>query len=458
MTSVLMPPRPPPPPGNGLIKIVQLNMGRNSAVNLQLLNYCRENGVDIALAQEPYTFRGRLPDLDSPPLRYSLSDGAVRLGNNSTLHGAAIIVFNNSLQVLARTDLDSENFAVCTVTLGTVSINLVSAYFKFRIPTSTHLTELSNILNSLSGNIIVAADVNAHSERWFSDNTNPKGLAVSNFLDHYGMFIINSPSDFFTFHGPRGSSNIDITVSSDPSFIHDWSIVPDRTSSDHAIIRFTVSLGGTFTGSVKPLRYLVKKANWSTFSTHLISALSVHYPPALSSLNDKASALTRVVTEAADAAIPKACAPRISTPPWWTRELGSLRLSLRRAARHRYAPSGGFTEEYLRARNTFVSAVRKAKLSSWKRHCTEGASSMWGPLYKWMRKGTIRSVIPASLVKADGSHTTSMAETAEVLLESLIPNDPHLPSTSLAPLTENQFPILCTYDDLKTALWKCSPT
>lgn len=37
------------------LSIVQLNMGRNSVVNEQLLDYAMSMNVDVALLQEPYT-------------------------------------------------------------------------------------------------------------------------------------------------------------------------------------------------------------------------------------------------------------------------------------------------------------------------------------------------------------------------------------------------------------------
>lgn len=56
MTTAIISQRPSPPPRSILsnISVVQLNMGRNSAVNLQLLEYCLDNKVDVALVQEPY--------------------------------------------------------------------------------------------------------------------------------------------------------------------------------------------------------------------------------------------------------------------------------------------------------------------------------------------------------------------------------------------------------------------
>lgn len=65
------------------------------------------------------------------------------------------------------------SFAICTVTIVNISFNLVATYFKFRTPTSVHLRKLEIILNALDGHSITAADVNAHSDRWFSTHADP---------------------------------------------------------------------------------------------------------------------------------------------------------------------------------------------------------------------------------------------------------------------------------------------
>lgn len=153
------------------------------------------------------------------------------------MHGAAIVIFNKSLRVLSRDDLDSENFVIINISSSTSSVNLVSAYFKYRTPTATHIATLGNILDSLDGNTIIAMDSNAKSDRWFSDVTDPKGVRVSNFIDERGLFLVNVPSLFHTFRGPRGTSNIDITATYNVEALLNWRVVPNRTSSDHSIIR-----------------------------------------------------------------------------------------------------------------------------------------------------------------------------------------------------------------------------
>lgn len=160
------------------LRIVQLNMGRNSMANGQLSDFCARQNIDLALVQEPYTKHGRMPDFNGLPIRHFLCNGEVRAGNNSTIHGAAIIIFNPAIQVVSRDDLSSVNFAVCSVTVGDSSLNLISAYFKFRTPTAVHTQKLDSILGTLIGDTIIAADVNAHTERWFFPRTDPRGLLV----------------------------------------------------------------------------------------------------------------------------------------------------------------------------------------------------------------------------------------------------------------------------------------
>jgi len=68
--------------------------------------------------------------------RIILTPGVKKKGGNNVLHGAAIIIFNPALTVLARDDLTCDNFVVVNVSMvGNQKIQLISAYFKYREPT-----------------------------------------------------------------------------------------------------------------------------------------------------------------------------------------------------------------------------------------------------------------------------------------------------------------------------------
>jgi len=49
---------------------------------------------------------------------------------------------------------------------------------------------------------------------------------------------------------------------------------------------------------------------------------------------------------------------------------------------------------------------------------------VWSPVYGWAKRGgTCVDVIPSSLKKADGTFTSTLAETGGRLLEVLVPRD-----------------------------------
>lgn len=101
------------------LKIVQLNMGRASAVNDRLLDYCQRRAIDIAMVQEPYINRGKLTGFEVTPFKYFLSKATKRRGRTEYLdHGAAIIVFHSDLVVVPREVGSTKTSSVLTWTVG----------------------------------------------------------------------------------------------------------------------------------------------------------------------------------------------------------------------------------------------------------------------------------------------------------------------------------------------------
>jgi len=90
---------------NHKIRIAQVNTARTATANEDILRYAQREKIDVVLMQEPYVRRGRLVGLETSPIRIILSPGVQQRGAQSILHGAAIVVFNLALTVLARNDL-----------------------------------------------------------------------------------------------------------------------------------------------------------------------------------------------------------------------------------------------------------------------------------------------------------------------------------------------------------------
>lgn len=433
------------------LSVVQLNMGRQAAVNDQLLHYCLSNHVDIALVQEPYTRQGRLVDLNAAPIRSSLSKGAIRPGSHALIHGAAIIVFNPRLKIVARPDLSTLNFAAAILSLGSSTVSCISGYFRYRHPTETHIAELRNLLDKLPAPWLISIDSNAHSTDWFCRRSNYKGRLVEDFIADYQLTCHNRPSALTTFDGPRGNTNIDLTLTSAgiAAMISSWRIIGDATTSDHNLLAFT--LGGLSQGTFLTRRPRLNErlADWPLFITRLNSLLSSQ--PSSDSAEILSANLHQALIAASTAAIPRQHGAVRPKPPWWNSDISAARRALKSAARVRHL----HPREYSSARNRFTALLRGAKSSSWKRFCSTKSPTPWGRLFHWMKSGSATHEIPSAITTADGTLTTNMDETVHTLLNSVIPNDPGTAPHDLDDGPHTYEP--CTSEELFRALRNIRP-
>lgn len=210
-------------------------MSRSIAVADELCCICSRNSVDIALECEPYIRQDRLTGLE---------DGVNRLIKSkiNNIHGiwAAIVVFNQIIEVMAKLQLGNEFFSVASIAIS--GQEPVSGYFQYRRDTADFKEFLCGIGAALAPRVTFALDVNASSVRWHGQTTNAKGRVVENMIDRLGLIIMNKPQQPYTFNGNRGRSNIDITLGSDriPHAIDGWASLADVTSSDHSVIVYDI--------------------------------------------------------------------------------------------------------------------------------------------------------------------------------------------------------------------------
>jgi len=104
-------------------------------------------------------------------------------------------------------------------------------------------------------------------------------------------------------------------------------------------------------------------------------------------------------------------------PPWWTDELTNTRRLVRAAARHRRCP--GLSEEYNALRNNYTSILRRTKIQTWRKFCTDEGKLPWGRLYRWLRSGKRHQGVPALMVKQDGTRCTNVDESVQYLSQYL---------------------------------------
>ncbi|KAF0747038.1 Reverse transcriptase domain-containing protein [Aphis craccivora] len=338
--------------------------------------------------------------------------------------GAAIIIFNPDLVVVPRESGTTENFVTLDLDCGADGIvTLISGYFKYRVPTAIDIAVLESLLRSVSDKVLVSLDANAFSKRWFSRVNDARGDALVMCIDANELEIVNVPSPYTTFHGPRGKTNIDITLADRAlrQKLLGWSVIPGETSSDHQIIEFTVELQRR-EFMHREQRFNLLRQNYEGFLQEFDARESLRVVVQQNS-NRMAEHISEDVTAVARLYAPKTRRRMKTTPPWWTKELQTARRTLRAAARH--VTANGNRRTFNARRNEYTALLKKNKLESWRAFCTNEGIQPWGRLYRWLKNGSKRQTGIGLLMKTDGNRCSTIDESVDLLLNTLIPNDPH---------------------------------
>ncbi|KAL6416642.1 hypothetical protein ACFW04_013282 [Cataglyphis niger] len=240
------------------------------------------------------------------------------------------------------------------------------------------------------------------------------GAKFEDLIRSFGMNVVNDAGQGPTFWTARGSSFIDVTLTS-PSmnqFIGDWKVRPDWTTSDHNAvdIRLRVPKGSGRDRGAANMRFDIRRADWERFAESLTdlsrSKLEVLDLCSAIRVEEMAETMAAVLTEACAASMPRKRRFRKSNP-WWTMELTILKKRLK----YRFS-----LREYSRE-------VRKAKLASWRKFVTShGNSEPWGFVYKHQaEKLRVEGVL--STLRCGEYSTKTLEETAGYLLDAHTPDD-----------------------------------
>ena len=113
--------------------------------------------MEALLLQEVPTSGERLVGFDYGAVKTVLScrDGSA---------GAAIVVLNQDIEVVALQGLCDRYCAVASLRKKSGrAVVFVSAYFKYSIPTRIFTDRLGDMLDRINQDVLIGADVNAHS-------------------------------------------------------------------------------------------------------------------------------------------------------------------------------------------------------------------------------------------------------------------------------------------------------
>ncbi|CAK9796298.1 Retrovirus-related Pol polyprotein from type-1 retrotransposable element R1 (Fragment) [Anthophora quadrimaculata] len=393
------------------------------------------NHVDIIAAQEPYSYRNTVPGFGL--VSKAIFDTKKFTGLPATGNiKAAIFVINPTYTVMRLEHLSNTHFACAEITTASQKLYVVSAYFQCSDSISRYLQHLEYIAHELRGRkVIFCIDANAKSTLWHSDITDERGEALEELIVQNNLYLVNRLSEHHTFDNLRGKSNIDITLTTTTLFneIVDWTVLTNATTSDHNTITITIDSDSHYTENYKPrmTRYNIKKVDWNKFESTLAAELNTTNTPAENdhtiNLETLAENLTRALTTASDAAIPRKTRFAKSVP-WWNEKLTALKKEVQQMRRQVQRTTG--TVQYLdikahynRTRNRYRATVRTTKLNNWRDFVTkEGNANPWSLIYK-LQTEKIRTEKAFDSIKSNGTHALNWEESVTILLDTLVPDD-----------------------------------
>jgi len=242
----------------------------------------------------------------------------------------------------------------------------------------------------------------------------------------YDLYCINKGHKP-TFVTRNRKERLDVTLVSNNliTSVCYWKVLDDESMSDHRFIQVGLKIGRPV-----PIMYRNRrKTAWSEYSTDVsenIRSIPTDPIDSINGIEERVKTITLTLRTAFEKNFPlKKVRANGRTVPWWTPELSRLREEARKAYRHlsiSHTTSSGW-EVYREKRNRFNAELRKAKRASWREYC-ESIEELpeAARLYKVLKDDSTLTLGP--LEKIDGSYTTGLGNTLELLLEKHFPRGP----------------------------------
>lgn len=404
------------------ISIGQLNLHNDKIATSELDRLVLEQKLDIVLIQEQY---------QSARLRKNV----VQLDGRSR---AGIYVASSNFTVTSLRNLMTSHCAVAEISSSTCRVYVVSCYFQFSHPIDPHLHHLHLVLRSLVGHkIIIGADVNASSTLWYGKlrtTDMARRCAVEDFIAEMNLTIHNTPNAPPTFCSPMGESSIDVTLTRGDVSISGWRVLPDASCSDHRLIvyEFIPIVAQHPQRTPYNFRYKTKGANWALFGS-LFAAHSKDFSRSGLSAEESANMLSDTFTYCADVCIGRGSITNTRRCDWWNYKLVELRRSYRKARRKlndikkRNVVGDLYNNALIAlrvARSHYRAAVEKSKGNLIRKLVDKlDREGPWSPLYHEFKANRSIDLAYVQNIKINNSYTTGVEQTAQYLLESLVPDD-----------------------------------
>lgn len=388
-------------------------------------------GAVVALLQEPWTVHGSVRGLPRGMRVYATGDTPK----------AAVVVNDSHAQCMLMHELSDEHGVCVRVEWGDWDMFCVSMYCPPSVGIRPYVLYLDRVLPHIGGRpFILGMDANALSPLWHS-KTAPgtsyhraiqRGEALADFLLSHCLHVLNVPSSSYTYCGPRGSSDIDVTVANESMcrYVRRWWIDGGWGVSDHNLIEIQLGPRRRCVPDAEPLNLRWKSSvyNWEAYRALLLS--KVDSLPLqefrLLPVAEKVALLRVWVHEVCDCLFERVTQRNPVHVAWWNRALTEKRREVRRA-RSRWQKARARSADNvqpLRARmgravKEYRVMLADAKERHWRDFVRGTANDPWGQAYKLCRgKG---STLDVAGVRVEGNPAPTWKECVGALFKEFFP-------------------------------------
>lgn len=222
--------------------VVQANLQKCELATAEFILEAGKMKLAFAMVQEPYI--GSVGVMKN----YQGTRVVQCARKTEKVNKAAIVLFDDAINLKQCPNLTTENFAVAKLRTGAWEIGVVSVYFDGGQPIEPDLDHIRVIMEGIGvRDVILGGDVNAWNTWWGSREVDQRGDALAGTLDELGLHILNlgtAPTFDVIRGGRRYSSCVDITTCTENMLgrVKNWRLAGDMTTSDHKTILFEVQL------------------------------------------------------------------------------------------------------------------------------------------------------------------------------------------------------------------------
>ena len=461
--------------------VVQLNCAKCRDVMCELGVYMCENGVSVALVQEPYVLMGGVKGF---PASFRVVTSTV----TSDHIGISGIVINDvGLDVFVVQEHTSE-LGACAIISGSLgAVCFVSVYCRFGENIEPYLVYMEAIrlmCRDKGMRLVIGMDANAVSPLWYSKGldrargrlSEVNARAIEDWVLEGNLEVVNAPSEWYTFSGPRGQSDINVTLTNagggDYSF--KWEVQPQWGTSDHNLISIRVDRtgdiqleqGSSDDAPMATIRWNTIGVDWKEYGEDIkvvASSYSLEEYRALS-LSDKVRVLNDWISTVNDRNLRRITRSNAKKVKWWNRDLCRKRQEVRDLRRRLQSGLRRFDEgdprivELRRVFRTGVKTYREmivlAKTKDWRGFVkTEGNADPWGPVSKVCRAKRRPAEVP-SIRREDGTYTADWRESVTALSNVFFPEE-YRTSVRQASVVYDRSPLIPDPVEISGAVMHC---